>query len=174
MKSKKPSKRIAKKVTNKAVETPEQIRTRLGKELILIALTKTHGIVTEACRLADVSRSTFYFWIHEDKRFAAAVSDVDEQAIDFTESQLFKLIAGIEVVQDKLVTDSKGKKTVKKLVKQYPPDVQAVIFHLSTQAKHRGYQKTTEVVLPEQITKINITRRVLNSKDDLQQKADGI
>ena len=65
----------------------------IKKESLLKALEKSLGIVTVACKNADVPRSTFYKWLKEDEDFARDVKDIENIALDFAESQLHKQIA---------------------------------------------------------------------------------
>ena len=64
----------------------------IKKESILKALENSLGVVTVACKSADVPRSTYYKWLKEDEDFAKAVKDIENIALDFGESQLHKQI----------------------------------------------------------------------------------
>ena len=59
----------------------------IKKESILKALEKSLGVVTVACKSADVPRSTYYKWLNEDEEFAKQVQDIENIALDFGESQ---------------------------------------------------------------------------------------
>ena len=89
------------------------------KESVIQALVECKGIVTDACNKVGISRSTFYLWKETDPQFAAAVKDAEEQAIDFVEGKLFKLIEN--------------------------EDVTSTIFFLKTRGKNRGYIERQEV-----------------------------
>jgi hypothetical protein len=65
---------------------------KLHKEQLLIALEKHLGIVTAACKEVGISRDSYYDYYNEDPDFKRKVDDINEIAIDFTESQLFKQI----------------------------------------------------------------------------------
>jgi len=65
----------------------------IKKESLLKALEQSLGIVTVACKKADVPRSTFYKWLNEDDEFAKEVKDIENIALDFAESQLHKQIS---------------------------------------------------------------------------------
>jgi len=93
--------------------------TAAAKERVLEALTKSLGIVTNACKAAGVSRSEFYAWKISDDEFRAAVDDVEDIAIDFAETSLHDQIR-------------KGNPT-------------STIFYLKTKGKKRGYVEKTEV-----------------------------
>jgi len=95
-------------------------KTEQHKKAVLIALEKSLGVVTTACRSAGVGRTKFYTWLDEDEDFKKAVEDVENIAIDFAESQLHKQIKG-------------GNST-------------STIFFLKTKGKKRGYIERTESV----------------------------
>lgn len=65
---------------------------KLYKEQLLIALEKHLGIVTAACKEVGISRDSYYDYYNDDPEFRRKVDDINEIAIDFTESQLFKQI----------------------------------------------------------------------------------
>ena len=48
----------------------------IKKERILKALEQSLGIVTVACKKADVPRSTFYKWLNEDIDIAKKVKGI--------------------------------------------------------------------------------------------------
>lgn len=85
---------------------------------MLAALEKTLGVVTKACKVMDLNRSTFYNWYNSDKVFAAQVDSIGDIAIDFVESKLFEQI-------------DEG-------------NVTASIFYLKTKGKKRGYIERIE------------------------------
>lgn len=91
----------------------------IRKENVLQALEVSLGVVTSACRKADVSRTIFYQWIKDDEEFARKVKDIEDIALDFVESQLFKQI--------------KEENTA------------ATIFYLKTKGKNRGYSERQEI-----------------------------
>jgi hypothetical protein len=90
------------------------------KKALLNALEKSLGVVTKACKIAKVGRTTFYQYLKEDKEFAKQVKDIENIALDFAESQLHKQI-------------SEGNTT-------------ATIFLLKTKGKSRGYVERSEIV----------------------------
>lgn len=89
------------------------------KRAQLEALEKSLGVVTQACKISGVARSTHYKWMSEDKEYKAAVEDLDNLALDFAESKLHKEI-------------EKGQIT-------------AIIFYLKTKGKRRGYIERQEI-----------------------------
>ena len=104
----------------------------IKKESILEALEKSLGVVTVACKSADVPRSTYYKWLNEDKEFAKAVKDIENIALDFGESQLHKQIGD--------------------------GNTSATIFFLKTKGKKRGYIERSELDLTsgDEPIKINV------------------
>ena len=89
------------------------------KKALVEALEKSLGVVTTACKIVGISRTTFYQYLKDDPAFAKEVQDIENIAIDFVESQLFKQI-------------KEGNTT-------------ATIFYLKTKAKKRGYVERQEV-----------------------------
>mgnify|MGYP003146748120 CR=1 FL=1 len=91
----------------------------IKKESILKALEQSLGVVTLACKKADIPRSTFYKWINEDEEFAKQVKDIENIALDFAESQLHTQISNNSTA--------------------------ATIFYLKTKGKKRGYIERQEI-----------------------------
>ena len=89
------------------------------KNALLDALKQTLGVVTSACKIVGVDRTTFYKYLNEDPKFAEQVKDIQEIAIDFAESKLY------EQIKDNNTTST--------------------IFYLKTKAKHRGYVERQEI-----------------------------
>tara|TARA_R110000822_G_scaffold306967_1_gene433593 strand:+ start:2544 stop:2921 length:378 start_codon:yes stop_codon:yes gene_type:complete len=88
-------------------------KTEQHKKAIIEALEKSLGVVTTACLKVGIGRTQFYNWLKQDKKFASKVDDIQNIAIDFAESQLYKQIGKGNTV--------------------------ATIFYLKTKGKHRGY-----------------------------------
>lgn len=99
-------------------DTIKKAQTENSKSLLLDALEKSLGVITTACKTAQIHRSTFYKWYNEDPGFAEAVDDIENIAIDFAESNLHQKI-------------KKG-------------DTAAIIFYLKTKGKKRGYIEKQE------------------------------
>ena len=90
------------------------------KEKLLKALQETQGLIYHACKKAgNISRSTYYRYMKEDKEFAQAVEDIKEAQIDYVEGELIKNI-------------SRGKET-------------SIIFYLKSKAKDRGYAEKLDI-----------------------------
>jgi len=94
-------------------------KTQQKKKALLEALEKSLGVVTSACKIVGVDRTTFYKYVNEDVEFKRAVDDVENIALDFAESQLHKQIQNGEV--------------------------SSTIFFLKTKGKKRGYVEKQEV-----------------------------
>ncbi len=90
-----------------------------NKLKLIVALEKSLGIVTSACKLAGVGRATYYEYMNTDEGFAILVRDMENVALDYVESKLFKNI-------------DKGREA-------------SIIFYLKTKGKHRGYVEKLEV-----------------------------
>jgi hypothetical protein len=93
----------------------------IKKEVLLKALEQSLGVVTVACKNADIPRSTYYKWLNEDKEFAEAVKDIENIALDFGESKLH------EQIKD--------------------GNTSATIFFLKTKGKKRGYIEKSQLDL---------------------------
>ena len=89
------------------------------KKKLLEGLVKSLGIVTVGCKLAEVSRETYYKYYNTDPKFKKKVDDIADIALDFAESKLHKLIKD-------------GDKT-------------GIIFYLKTKGKKRGYIERQEI-----------------------------
>ena len=94
-------------------------KNRQYKKAVLEAMEKTLGIVTQACKMAGVGRSTFYKWLAEDDEFKKQVQEIDNVVLDFVESKLHKQIDG-------------GNPT-------------STIFYLKTKGRKRGYIETKDI-----------------------------
>jgi|TARA_R100001463_G_scaffold57877_1_gene110153 hypothetical protein len=93
------------------------------KQKMLEALEYNLGIVLHSCTSAKISRSVHYKWLKEDPKYAQAVQDIQESAIDFVESKLYEQIKNNNIA--------------------------AIIFYLKSKAKHRGYYDKQEIAMPE-------------------------
>jgi hypothetical protein len=93
------------------------------KEAMLEALEKSLGIVSTACKMVDMGRTTHYQWLKEDADYKKAVDSIQDSVLDFAESHLYKL------------------------VKEGNPA--ATIFFLKTKGKKRGYIERQEIEIQE-------------------------
>ncbi len=94
-------------------------RKETTKEKLLIALEEEYGVVSAACKRAGISRAMYYKIWNADDKFREQVEQIQDSAIDFVESQLFKNI-------------KEG-------------NVTGQIFYLKTKGKHRGYIERQEI-----------------------------
>ena len=94
-------------------------KTDNHKEAMIVALTKSLGVVSTACKSVGIARETHYEWMKNDEDFKAKVLDVKDIAIDYVESQMFSAIGN--------------------------GDSSLIKYYLSTQGKVRGYIEKTEV-----------------------------
>ena len=60
----------------------------MNKRLMINALEKTLGVVTSACKIVGIARSTHYNWYDNDIDYRDAVDDISNIALDFAESKL--------------------------------------------------------------------------------------
>jgi len=104
----------------------------IKKEAMLKALENSLGVVTVACKSADIPRSTYYKWLKEDEDFSQAVKEIENIALDFAESQLHSQMKD--------------------------GSTSATIFYLKTKGKKRGYIERSELDLSsgEEPVKINV------------------
>ena len=110
------------------------------KEKLLKALKETQGLIYHACKKAgNISRSTYYRYMKEDKEFAQEVEDIKEAQIDYVEGELIKNI-------------SKGKET-------------SIIFYLKSKARDRGYAEKLDITSGgKSLTELKI--EVIDTKND--------
>ena len=111
---------IKEKQTNRTQEKKEeQERTTKAKETFLSLFYKNFCNIYETCKSVNICRSTYYDWMEKDEEFKKSVSELQEGLIDMSESQLLKLIES-----------------------KHPT---AIIFHLKTKGKERGYVETIAI-----------------------------
>lgn len=110
--------------------TPKINKIQQHKKALIEALTQSLGIVTTACKTVGLDRTTFYKYYENDPEFRKSVDDIGNIAIDFVESQNYKLI-------------KEGNPT-------------SIIFYLKTKGRERGYSETikTEISGSLDITQI--------------------
>jgi len=98
-------------------------KTELKKKATLEALEKSLGVVTQACKIASISRTQYYQWLKDDPEFKSKTDDIADIAIDFAESKLHSLIS--------------------------QENVPSTIFYLKTKGKKRGYVESQEMTITE-------------------------
>lgn len=91
----------------------------IQKKAMIEALEKSLGIVTTACKMVGICRSSHYDWYNSDMEYKEAVDGIADLTLDFVESKLHKQI-------------EKG-------------EVSSTIFYLKTKGKKRGYIEKQEI-----------------------------
>ena len=98
--------------------------------------------VTEACKVIEIDRSTYYRWLENDPDFGQAVQEAREEKLDFIEDQLLEKIA--------------------------EGDTTAIIFALKTLAKHRGYVERQEISGPNNTPLPSIDIKILLQNPEIR------
>lgn len=80
------------------------------KSLFLRALKANMGIISAACQTIGLNRRTYYAWYEDDEKFRQSVEEVQEEIIDYVESQLLKQIKDGSAAQTIFFLKTKGKK----------------------------------------------------------------
>lgn len=80
------------------------------KEKMIQALELNLGNVSLSCKALGIARDTHYRWLREDKEYRKAVKDMENAALDFAESELFKQIAKGNPLSTIFFLKCKGKK----------------------------------------------------------------
>lgn len=93
-------------------------RRYIPNKKIVAAYEKKAGNLTSTAAALGVHRSTLELWRKEDEQLNVAMRDVEESLVDFSESKLMESI-------------NNGNLT-------------AIIFHLKTKGKKRGYVESVE------------------------------
>jgi len=95
------------------------IKRRPSTKDIVEVYSKKGANISATCTALDISRNTLYAWRRKSKKLDEAMTEVEEALIDFTESKL------IEQINTGNIT--------------------AIIFHLKTKGKNRGYVERQEL-----------------------------
>jgi len=101
-----------------------------NKANFLIALEKSLGVITTACKKVGITRRTYYNYIEEDEEFRIACEEIGEVALDFVESKNF------ENIQNN--------------------NQQAITFYLRTKGKKRGFGESIQQEIHQKIEPIVI------------------
>ncbi len=94
-------------------------KQKILKELVIICLEMSFGIVNTACKNAGIGRTAYYDWMNNDMEFREKCQEITESQIDLAEAALFKNI-------------QKGDST-------------SIIFLLKYRGRDRGYATKTIV-----------------------------
>jgi hypothetical protein len=108
---------------------------RRQKELFLELFPRKNFHIARVCREMKMSRQTLYNWKARDAEFAERMRELEESDIDDSEDSLRTLRKGIPK------RDDEGN-FIGWITK---PDVTAIIFHLKTKGKARGYIESSHV-----------------------------
>lgn len=117
-----------------------QNKTEHTKKALLQALEKSLGVVTTACKIIGMGRTTYYEWYKTDEEFKRKVLELQNVALDFAESQLHKQIADNSTA--------------------------ATIFYLKTKGKNRGYVERQEINISERKPLSWLDEQYKEDKDD--------
>ena len=88
-----------------------------------------------AAQKIGINRSTLWKWLQNDDELRQAINDIEEEKLDFTESQLTKLIKS--------------------------GNPAAIFFHLKCKGKNRGYVERQEIASTEDSPLITTIQRVI-------------
>lgn len=93
-------------------------RTELVKKEFPKILERSLGIVTHACKKAEILTETYYRWRKSDPAFARACDEAQHSVLDYTESIFFQHMANVNVPAQSLT---------------------ACIFYLKNKGRSRGW-----------------------------------
>ena len=66
---------------------PMTPKMRAAKQRIFVVALAQQGIISEACKAAEISRNTYRYWMEGNEAFADAVEDAFEEAADSLEKE---------------------------------------------------------------------------------------
>jgi len=102
-----------------------------NKEMLLVALENSLGIVSTACKEVNLSRETFYDYYRKDEEFKKKVDEINDYTLDFVEGQLMKKI-------------KEGSE-------------KSIQFYMRYKAKKRGYTDSIDITTNgDSITDVNV------------------
>tara|TARA_R110002020_G_C16268945_1_gene770961 strand:- start:538 stop:909 length:372 start_codon:yes stop_codon:yes gene_type:complete len=117
------------------------IKTQHNKKALLEAMEKCLGVITTACKIVGLNRSTFYDYYNNDPEFKKQADDIENVVLDFAESQLHKQI------------------------KDGNPS--STIFFLKTKGKNRGYfEKTLNENINSGQLEIKVSKKLNDALSD--------
>lgn len=112
-----------------------EIAKNKKKAAVLDELERNNFHITNACKKIGIERKTFYNWLEADQDFAEKYLAIQEEDLDNSELTLRRLRDGVPKVDE----DGNFKGW------EIRPDVLAVMFHLKTKGKGRGYIERQEI-----------------------------
>lgn len=113
----------------------------------LEAYELSFGNISVACKKSNVDRKSYYNWIKTSERFKVLVDDIDERNLDISEGMLMKQIRD-------------GNTT-------------AIIFHLKTKGKNRGYIEqinTNDITKPKKRDLSKLSDEELRTMAEIEEK----
>ena len=96
-------------------------KQQYNKNQLLAALKKSLGVVSAACQMCNIERSTFYNYMERDPEFKKQVEDLENYCTDYVETQFFKNIQNGNTAE--------------------------ILFYLKTKGRKRGYSEKQEIDL---------------------------
>ena len=110
------------------------------KQRIFLKEYSSHYNKSRACKVADISRPTFYNWERDDKEFQQYLSAIDQGFVDAAESVLF------DTILNSYKTDKQGEVIEVDGVKQRSKEaLDAAKFILARKGKDRGYVESIDI-----------------------------
>lgn len=88
-------------------------------EKVVASLKRNLGVISRMCKEMNVSRETYYRWYNTKPEFKKAVDEIEDETLDFVESQL--------------------------LIKIKEGSEKAIFFYLKNKGKGRGYGNTLDL-----------------------------
>ena len=67
-------------------------RNKKHKKAMIAAMEKALCIVTTACKIVGIDRSSHYNWLQQDENYKNAIDALEDVVLDFGESHLHKRI----------------------------------------------------------------------------------
>lgn len=96
--------------------------------------------ISEACRVAGISRPTFYNWYRDKKEFAKVFDAIKQGFVDAAESVLF------DTILNGYKTDKNGETIMVDGIKQRSKEaLDAAKFVLARKGKERGYVQQIDI-----------------------------
>lgn len=136
--------------------------------------------MAETARALKITRKTLYNWAEADPELKAGMEQLKEDRIDFTESQMMKLIKGYsyneiheeyDISIDENGNEVRELKKRKKVLKKVSPSQALIQFHLKTKG---GYTEKKEIDVTTNGQSLNMAPSVLfiNPHEDEQESSD--
>ena len=116
-------------------------KTIKHKEILIQMMEKHLGIVSAACKDANLSRETFYKYYRLDPEFKEKIDAINDYTLDFVEAQLLKKIKG--------------------------GSERSILFYMRYKGRKRGYSDSLDITSGGQpITEIKLIQVKNENKDE--------